>query len=43
MLFLYYMFNAYQTLEIRSRLSCRPARLGKVEPKVTAAQKRSAE
>ena len=39
----YYMWNAYKTLEIRSRLSQVQHDWSKVEPKVTAAQKRSAE
>lgn len=42
-LFLYYMFSAYRTLEIRSRLSGVEREWAKVEPKVTAAQKRSDE
>jgi len=40
---LYYMWNAYKTLEIRNRLNVVQADWKKVEPKVTAAQKRSAE
>jgi hypothetical protein len=43
LLFLYYMWNAYRTLEIKSRLSTVQADWSKVEPKVTAAQKKSAE
>jgi hypothetical protein len=43
LMFLYYMWNAYKTLEIRSRLNAVQADWGKVEPKVTTAQKRSAE
>lgn len=39
----YYMWKAYQTLEIRNRLSQVQHEWSKVEPKVTAAQKRSAE
>ena len=39
----YYMWKAYKTLEIRSRLSQVQQEWAKVEPKVTAAQKRSAE
>jgi hypothetical protein len=39
----YYMWNAYKTLEIRSRLGAIQHEWSKVEPKVTAAQKRSAE
>src|SRR5438552_2110585 len=42
-MFLYYMWNAYRTLEIRSRLSTVQHEWSKVEPKVAAAQKRSAE
>lgn len=40
---LYYMWNAYKTLEIRNRLGSVQHDWAKVEPKVTAAQKRSAE
>jgi len=40
---LYYMWNAYQTLGIRNRLNAVQHDWGKVEPKVTSAQKRSAE
>ena len=40
---LYYMWNAYKTLEIRTRLGSVQHDWAKVEPKVTAAQKRSAE
>jgi hypothetical protein len=43
LMFLYYMWNAYQALGIRSRLSTVQQIWSKVEPKVTAAQKRSAE
>ena len=43
LLFLYYGWNAYRTLEIRSRLSAVESDWTKVEPKVTAAQKRAAE
>jgi hypothetical protein len=39
----YYMWNAYKTLEIRNRLGQAQHEWSKVEPKVTAAQKRSAE
>ncbi|MEY2561880.1 MAG: hypothetical protein QOH88_73 [Verrucomicrobiota bacterium] len=39
----YYMWNAYKTLEIRNRLSAVQHDWSKVEPKVAAAQKRSAE
>lgn len=42
-LFLYYMFSAYRTLEIKTRLSSVERDWAKVEPQVTAAQKRSAE
>ena len=42
-LFLYYAWNAYQTLEIKSRLSRVDKEWKKIEPQVTAAQKRSAE
>jgi hypothetical protein len=42
-LFLYYAWNAYQTLEIKSRLSRVDRDWKKIEPQVTAAQKRSAE
>ncbi len=40
---LYYMWNAYQTLGIRNRLNTVQSDWSKVEPKVTSAQKRSAE
>ncbi|HEX7516280.1 MAG TPA: hypothetical protein VF345_03230 [Chthoniobacterales bacterium] len=43
LMFLYYMWNAYQTLGIRNRLNAVQQNWSKVEPKVTAAQKRSAE
>jgi hypothetical protein len=43
LLFLYYMWNAYRTLEIKGRLSVVDREWAKVEPTVTAAQKRSAE
>jgi hypothetical protein len=39
----YYMWNAYKTLEIRNRLGQVQHDWSKVEPKVTGAQKRSAE
>lgn len=42
-MFLYYMFQAYQTLGIKSRLNAAQHDWAKVEPKVTAAQKRSQE
>ena len=40
---MYYMWNAYKTLEIRNRQSQAQHEWSKVEPKVSAAQKRSAE
>jgi hypothetical protein len=40
---LYYMWNAYRTLEIKGRLSAVEREWAKVEPTVTAAQKRSTE
>src|ERR1700680_2218891 len=43
LLFLYYMFNAYRTLEIKSRLRAVERNWAKVEPEVTAANKRVAE
>jgi hypothetical protein len=43
LLFLYYGWNAYKTLEIRSQLGTVESDWSKVEPKVTAAQKRAAE
>src|SRR5919109_36157 len=43
LLFLYYAWNAYQTLQIKSQLSGVEAEWKKLEPKVTQAQKRSAE
>ena len=43
LLFLYYIWNVYQMLEINSRLSVVQHDWAKVEPKVTAAQKLSAE
>jgi hypothetical protein len=42
-LLLYYLWNAYQTLEIKSHLSAAQRDWAKEEPKVTAAQKRAAE
>ncbi len=39
----YYLLNAYKVLEIRNRLSQTQHDWSKVEPKVTGAQKRSAE
>jgi hypothetical protein len=43
LMFLYYMWNAYQALGIRSQLSKVQQSWSQVEPKVTAAQKRSTE
>ena len=43
LMLLYYLWNAYKLLEIRNRLSQAQHDWAKVEPKVTAAQKRSAE
>jgi hypothetical protein len=43
LMFAYYMWNAYRTLEIKGRLSVVEREWSKVEPTVTAAQKRSAE
>lgn len=43
LLFLYYMWNAYRTLEIKRRLSAVQADWAKVEPKITAAQKKADE
>jgi hypothetical protein len=42
-LFLYYMWNAYRTLDIKNRLSVVEKDWAKIEPNVTAAQKRAAE
>jgi hypothetical protein len=42
-LFLYYGWNAYRTIQINSQLSTARSEWQKVEPKVTAAQKRAAE
>ena len=42
-MFVYYMWNAYRALEIRTRLNAVQKDWSKVEPNVTAAQKRSAE
>jgi len=42
-LFLYYAWNGYQTFQIKSRLGVAQAEWKKLEPKVTQAQKRSAE
>src|SRR5438132_10726891 len=43
LMFAYYMWNAYRTLEIKGRLSIVEHEWAKVEPQVTAAQQRSAE
>ena len=43
LLFLYYGWNAYRTLAIKARLSAIDRDWAKVEPKVTAAEKRSNE
>jgi len=43
LLFLYYGWNAYQTIQINSQLSTVRSEWQKVEPKVTAAQKRATE
>jgi len=43
LLLLYYLWNAYQTLEIKGHLSAAQRDWAKEEPKVTAAQTRSAE
>jgi hypothetical protein len=43
LMFLYYIWNAYQVLGIRKQLSGEQHDWSKIEPKVTAAQKRSAE
>ena len=43
LMLLYYLWNAYKVLEIRNRLSQAQHDWAKIEPKVTAAQKRSAE
>jgi hypothetical protein len=40
MMFLYYSWNAYRTLEIKARLNAIERNWAKVEPKVTSAQKR---
>lgn len=42
-LFLWYGWNAYRTIQIRSQLNAAEAEWAKVEPKVTAAQKRADE
>jgi hypothetical protein len=43
LLFFYYAWCAYRTLEIRSRLSTKEQEWSKVEPKVITAQKRATE
>jgi len=43
LLFLYYMWNAYQTIQIKSHLNAVESEWRKVEPRVTAAQKRAEE
>lgn len=43
LMFGYYMWNAYATLEIKSRLGVVQRDWAKVEPRVTTAQKRSSE
>ncbi len=43
LLFLYYMFSASRTLEVKTQLSAVDRDWAKVEPKVTAAQKRATE
>jgi hypothetical protein len=43
LMLLFYVFKAYQTLAIKNRLSVVQQEWAKVEPKVTAAQKRSKE
>jgi hypothetical protein len=43
LMFLWYMGKAYQTLSIRNQLNTIQQDWSKIEPKVTAAQKRSAE
>src|SRR4051812_32554838 len=43
MMFAWYSWNAYETLEIKSRLGTVERDWSKIEPRVTAAQKRSAE
>ena len=42
-LFLYYAWNAYQTLQIKSQLNAAQTEWQRVEPKVTAAQQRATE
>jgi len=43
LLFIYYAWNAYRTIEIKSRLSRTSAEWQKIEPLVTQAQKRATE
>jgi hypothetical protein len=43
LLFIYYAWNAYQTFQIKAKLSAIDTEWKKLEPKVTQAQKRSAE
>lgn len=43
LMLLFYMWKGYQTLEIKSRLAAVQADWAKIEPDVTAAQKRSTE
>lgn len=43
LMFAWYMWNAYETLEIKSRLATVQRDWAKVEPKVTSAQQRAAE
>jgi hypothetical protein len=43
LLFLYYTWNAYQTLSIKSRLSSVEREWSKIEPQMSAAEKRSNE
>ncbi|PYL08585.1 MAG: hypothetical protein DME34_04390 [Verrucomicrobia bacterium] len=42
-MFLYYSWNAYRTLEIKSRLNAIERNWAKIDPKVTTAQKRVSE
>ena len=43
LLFIYYGWNAYQTIQIKSQLNAAQAEWKRVEPKVTAAQQRATE
>ena len=43
LLFLYYGWNAYRTIQIKSQLNAAEREWQKIEPKVTAAQKRATE